>query len=91
MEIGSLLVGVAVTLVVGACLARPFRRAWMGAGLDRVIDAWVAQVRAEWKQQATGSMRVRGRSVRCQVCGRPAAPHERTCAACGASLDGELV
>ena len=87
MEIGSLLVGMAVTLVVGACLARPFRRARTGAELDQVIDAWVAQVRADWKRSAAGNPRAKGRAVHCRVCGRLTGPHERVCAACGASLD----
>jgi len=87
MEIGSLLVGMAVTLVVGACLARPFRRARTGAGLDRMIDAWVAQVRAEWKRAPAVGPRAKGRAVHCRVCGRLTRPHERVCTACGASLD----
>jgi hypothetical protein len=44
MSLGGILVGVALILVVGAYLARPFRTA---TDLDRAIEAWVAQVRAE--------------------------------------------
>jgi len=43
MSPGSLLIGLALALVVGAWLARPFRRA---ADPDRAIEYWVARARA---------------------------------------------
>jgi hypothetical protein len=44
MGLGSVLVGIAVAIVVGAYLALPFRRAEVDP--DRVVGAWVGQVRA---------------------------------------------
>jgi hypothetical protein len=44
MGIGSILVGVALALGVGAYLAQPFRRGRVD--LDRAIETWVSQVRA---------------------------------------------
>ena len=45
MSIGSILVGIALILGVGAYLARPFRRGRVD--LDRAIETWVSQVRAD--------------------------------------------
>lgn len=47
MSIGTVLVALALALVAAAYLARPFRAARAGADLDRAIEAWVAQARAE--------------------------------------------
>ena len=60
MGTGSLLVGVALAVVVGAYLARPLCRARMGSGVDRQIDAWVAQVRAEWEKEPAGEASAAG-------------------------------
>ena len=57
MGTGSLLVGVALAVVIGAYLARPFCGARLGSAVDRQIDAWVAQVRAEWDKQLAGNAR----------------------------------
>ena len=57
MGIGSLLVGVALAVVVGAYLARPFCGPGQGSAVDRRIDAWVAQVREEWDEQPGGDAR----------------------------------
>ena len=48
MSTGSALIGIAVTLVVAAYLARPFRTA---GSLNRAIETWVAQVRAEQENE----------------------------------------
>ncbi|MGD1997169.1 MAG: zinc ribbon domain-containing protein [Anaerolineae bacterium] len=76
MSIGSILVGVALALVVGAYLARPFRS---GGGLDRQIEAWVAQVR----EAGAG-----GRADYCSQCGRRVGPDDRFCPGCGTALQG---
>lgn len=47
MSIGAVLVALALALVAAAYLARPFRAARTGVELDRAIEEWVAQVRAE--------------------------------------------
>jgi len=47
MSIGSILVGVAVVVIVGAYLARPFRIVTVGADLDRDIETWVSLVQVE--------------------------------------------
>ena len=57
MGIGSLLVGVALAVVVGAYLARPFCGPRPVSAVDRQIDAWVAQVREEWGEQLAGDAR----------------------------------
>jgi hypothetical protein len=45
MSWGSLLVGLALLLLVGAFVARPFRRARVIR--EQAIEGWVAQVRVE--------------------------------------------
>jgi hypothetical protein len=50
MSIGTILVTIALVLVVGAYLARPFRKA---AKLDRAIEAWVTQVKHERENGGT--------------------------------------
>lgn len=77
MSVGSILVGVALALIVGAYLARPFRRAEMDP--DQTIAAWVAQVRAEMETEDLAY---------CSRCGRRAGSDDRFCARCGARLRG---
>ncbi len=79
MSTGSVLAGIAVALVVGAYLARPFRTAEVD--LDRAIEVWVAQVRAE---RETESVMVNY----CPQCGRRLGPNDRFCAGCGTRLQG---
>jgi hypothetical protein len=91
MGIGSILAGIALLLVVAAYLARPFRVARAGAGLDRTIEAWVAQVEAEG--QGDGEVEEQGskgaeRQVNyCSQCGWRVSPDDRFCARCGAPLE----
>lgn len=84
MSVGAILVGAAVALLVGAYLARPFRRAWMEP--DRAIEQWVAQVRAKGSRgaEARGEEPVNF----CPQCGRRVAPDDRFCARCGTRLRG---
>jgi hypothetical protein len=77
--IGSILVAIALALVVGAYLARPFRRAETGAG--RTIEAWVAQVRAEGTGEQEAEVNY------CPRCGRRVAPEDLFCARCGTRLE----
>jgi hypothetical protein len=91
MSIGSVLVGVAVALIVGAYLARPFRvvnvNADEDANLDRDIEAWVAQARS----RGTGISSVEADSEPvnfCFECGRRVGPDDRFCAGCGTRLRG---
>jgi uncharacterized paraquat-inducible protein A len=81
MSIGSILVGIAFALVLGAYLARPFRTARAGAGLDRAIEAWVAQARAEGQRSG-----VEEPVSFCSQCGRRVGPDDRFCARCGTPL-----
>jgi hypothetical protein len=80
MSIGSILIVIALALVVGACLARPFRKA--GIDADRAIEAWVAQARVH----GAGEGRV-GPGY-CPQCGCRVASDDLFCAKCGARLQG---
>ncbi len=97
MSPGSLLIGLALALVVGAWLARPFRRA---ADPDRAIEYWVARARAvgggpigEAEGRPAGSeprSEAEGHPTDevnfCSRCGRRVGPEDRFCARCGAPL-----
>lgn len=99
MSVGSLLVALSLALIVGAWLARPFRRA---ADPDRAIEHWVAQARAVGIEPGGESERCPAggepRSAAewrpepteevnfCPRCGRRVGPEDRFCARCGASL-----
>ena len=80
MGIGSILVAIALALVVGVYLARPFRRARVDA--DQAIEAWVAQARA----QGTGEEHAE--ASYCPQCGRRVALDDLFCAKCGMRLRG---
>lgn len=88
MSIGSVLVGIAVVLIVGAYLARPFRTVTVGEGanLDRDIEAWVAQARP--RETEIGSVEVDAEEPMnfCFQCGRRVVPGDRFCAGCGTQL-----
>lgn len=88
MSIGSILVGIALTLVTGAYLARPFRTATVD--LDRAIETWVAEVRAE-RQRSGGTKEQKSEEAEekvnyCSQCGRRVGPGDRFCAGCGTPL-----
>jgi hypothetical protein len=86
MSVGSFLVGIAVTLVVGAYLARPFRLANAGEGakLDRHIEAWVVQARSKGM---ASSPEVDSEPVDfCLQCGRRVSRGDRFCPGCGTRL-----
>ena len=99
MSIGSILVGVAIALVVAAFAARPFRRT-QADDVERLIERWVAQARAETeseKQEAGGrGQEAGGRGQEatepaafCPQCGRRVGPEDRFCARCGKPLREE--
>ena len=98
MSIGAILVGTACALVVGAYLARPFRKTEMDA--ERRIESWVAQARAGvWtggsvdgrdggeveEQRSGGAVEVVNF---CPQCGRHVGPTDRFCPGCGTRLPG---
>jgi hypothetical protein len=90
MSIGSIMVGAAVALVLGVYLARPFRPSRGAASLDRTIDSWVAQMRAEEKSTALGDS-ADGADERvsfCPQCGRAVGTDDRFCSGCGTGLRG---
>jgi hypothetical protein len=93
MSIGSILVGAGVALVLGVYLARPFRASRGAGSLDRTIDSWVAQIRAEKKspglRDSTGTADD-GASF-CPQCGRAVGPDDRFCSGCGTRLEGNAV
>jgi len=88
VSVGAILIGIALALVVGAYLARPFRPATMD--LDRAIEAWVAEARA--KERGSEGAREReneetkGTINYCPKCGRRVGPDDHFCAGCGAPL-----
>lgn len=100
MSIGSILVGLAVALVVGAFVARPFRQ-MRASEVERAIESWVAQARAEQRAEGKGQ-EARGRKQEarekaeeaeepaafCPQCGRRVGPEDRFCARCGRPLRG---
>jgi hypothetical protein len=90
MSIGSIMVGAAVALVLGVYLARPFRASWGPASLDRTIDSWVAQMRAEEKARALADSAAGAdqRASFCPQCGRAVGPDDRFCSGCGTRLEG---
>jgi hypothetical protein len=77
--IGSILVAIALALVVGAYLARPFRRVRINA--DRAIETWVAQARA----RVTGEEEME--ASYCPQCGCRVALDDLFCAKCGTRLE----
>jgi len=96
MSPGSLLIGLALALVVGAWLARPFRRA---ADPDRAIECWVARTRAAGggppgaaelpaggEPRSAAEWRPADEVNFCPRCGRRVGPEDRFCARCGAPL-----
>ena len=85
MSLGSILVALALALVCGAYLARPFRIADGIASLDRAIEAWVAQVRAAGRREGESEEEAPGA---CPRCGRRVGPDDRFCPGCGARLPG---
>ncbi|MEA3340293.1 MAG: zinc-ribbon domain-containing protein [Chloroflexota bacterium] len=84
MGIGSVLVGVACILVVGAYLARPFRGTEMDP--DRAIEAWVAQARRGGGTGERGSRGAEERVNFCAQCGRRVGTDDHFCPGCGTRL-----
>ncbi|MGQ9466655.1 MAG: zinc-ribbon domain-containing protein [Anaerolineae bacterium] len=86
MSAGSLLVGLSLALIVGAWLARPFRR----AAPDRVIEYWVREIGAAVRDEPRGEAEWRPEPAEevnfCPRCGRRVGPEDRFCARCGAPL-----
>ncbi|MBN1954354.1 MAG: zinc ribbon domain-containing protein [Anaerolineae bacterium] len=91
MSIGSILVGVAVALVVGVYVARPFRKVGAGANLDQSIETWVAHVRvtegAEAKPPSAREV-LEGEVNFCPKCGRRVEADHQFCPGCGRRLRG---
>jgi hypothetical protein len=77
MALGSVLVGMAVAIVVGAYIARPLRgRSKSG---DQAIEAWVGRARPV---ESSPSVRARF----CHSCGHEVEPGDRFCSSCGTQL-----
>ncbi|MFW6082998.1 MAG: zinc ribbon domain-containing protein, partial [Chloroflexota bacterium] len=91
MNLGSILIAIAVLAVVVTYLARPFRLDERFIS-DRTIDAWVAWVRAEAEDEKTDAGGSGGRTddrmeagdlTLCPACGQPVRTSDRFCSACG--------
>lgn len=95
MSIGSILVGISVLVVVVAYLAQPFRSA-AGAGSDRTIEAWVAQVETADDDRMDegakiGQPEMEGKDINfCPKCGRKVDEDDRFCSGCGTRLRGDV-
>ncbi len=94
MSVGSVLVGIAAILIVGAYLARPFRTVVTSGGtnLDRDIETWVAQARSQ--RVETGPVEKKANADAepvnfCFQCGRRVQPGDRFCPGCGMRLQRE--
>lgn len=87
MGIGSVLVGIAMALIVGVYLARPFRAVRGGTDSDDAIEMWVAQARAEGAAPTLVEEDAEPVSF-CPQCGRRVGPDDRFCAGCGTPLRG---
>jgi hypothetical protein len=94
MSIGSILVGVAVAILTGAYLARPFRPAGGEGEIDRAIEAWVARAGEESvyeesvQEEPDRVERVEEPINYCSRCGRRVGPQDRFCPGCGHPLQG---
>jgi hypothetical protein len=95
MSIGSAFVGLAVAAVVVAYLALPFRRRRADVEVDRAIEAWVAQVRADRDltpdvvpSPASAALPDQEQLGFCPQCGRSVAPDDLFCSRCGRRLRG---
>ena len=86
MSWGSILVGVALTLVLVAYVARPFRRT--GAYRDQEIEAWVTQARREAEKLGPPDTAA-GLTGFCPQCGRRVEHDHDFCPGCGTRLPGE--
>ena len=80
MSIGTILVGIAIALIVGAYLARPFRTASVDP--ERAIEAWVAEARAGGQVSRGAEEAVNF----CSKCGRSVGPGDHFCPDCGTRL-----
>jgi hypothetical protein len=88
MGIGSIIVGLALTLVVGAYLSRPFRTAARETDLDPLIEAWVRHAREEQAAPPPHPDAGEAEINYCPQCGRRVSPEDRFCARCGTPLEG---
>lgn len=102
MSAGAVLAGVGVLMVLVAYVARPFRETARDETLDRLVEAWVAQVEEEQGvlQQSAGTdqgARAGGHQKRsgsptdggvktCSHCGRRVSEDDRYCSGCGYRL-----
>ena len=86
MSLGSALVGIALTLVLIAYVARPFRR--KGVYLDEAVEAWVIQAREDTKELMSPGATAELTSF-CPQCGWRVESNRRFCPGCGAQLQVE--
>jgi len=93
MDVGTLLVGTALLVVVIAFIARPFRTAARELDPGKAIEFWVGRARdAEEAGAPAAEGPVSpdpGESVNyCRECGRRVAADDRFCSGCGTRLRG---
>ena len=93
LSVGSILVGIALSIIVAAFVARPFRPK-QGMDFDRATEVWVSRARAarelppEEEASATPPADEEEPVNFCSKCGRRVTPEDRFCPGCGKSLRG---
>jgi len=93
MDLGTLLVGIALLVVVIGFIARPFRTAARELDPGKTIEFWVGRAR---DAEEAGALAAEGpvspdlgESVNyCRECGRCVAADDQFCSGCGTRLHG---
>jgi membrane protease subunit (stomatin/prohibitin family) len=94
MSLGAILVGLAIAVVTGAYIARPFR-ATAASQTDALIEAWIraTPVAAPGAAEAAAAPETRAPASEavnfCPQCGRQVTADYRFCPGCGALLPCE--
>ena len=93
MDVGTLLVGIALFVVVVAYVARPLHAAAQEPDPAKAIEFWVARVR-DAEETGPGPTEApvspdQGRPVNyCRECGHRVAADDKFCSRCGTRLRG---